>query len=650
MTINNKLEKLQEVKVHLKKKFVGIDDIIDSIIDKITNWYLVPNIQLRPLIINLWGLTGVGKTDLIREIVKQLDILDNFTELTFSPEGITSNIDRHNFSCTDSSSFNNFILNSNVKPNVPGILFLDEFQNLQTIDSYGENIVKSNSKTNLNDIWTFLSDGLVQPSVDAASDLEWIVLDLIEAANRKKESKKEKKKGDINFYSYEARDFKTQLGLDLPLQDIMKMTEEDLINLAQTRKADKTIFKPKNYQQLLVFVSGNLDDAYKHIGNLSDADQDADNVYQKTKDINILDVKHALSKKFKPEQIARLGNIHIIYPSLSKAAYKELIEKRIDSIINQIKQKQNLVPEIVIDKSLHKLIYNNGIFPTQGVRPLFTTIDDIFNLCLPSIFTFDDIKNVDKVSIYYKKKIIINFIDKNENIVNTVMHTFEGSLDKIRNKLDNNKDYKAAISVHEAGHALLYCLLYHIAPPLISLTPASLTSEGETHVHQHDYSISNVIKDVQICYGGKLAEEIILGESCFGGYADYQEATNLVCSLVRHEGFNGHALLDIPPDITRNFPTYKSSNDNPNIEIDTSVDDSNELIQYISKHLQQRAQDLLLTNKHILLAFSRELFRQKFMDSVQIKKFLSKYDIFVKIKNSNHMITSNFYERLFTDD
>ena len=45
--------------------------------------------------------------------------------------------------------------------------------------------------------------------------------------------------------------------------------------------------------------------------------------------LNLLSIKKALWKRFKPEQIARFGNIHVIYPSLSKLSYYGIIKKKI---------------------------------------------------------------------------------------------------------------------------------------------------------------------------------------------------------------------------------------------------------------------------------------------------------------------------------
>ena len=74
-----KREILNNAAIQLKKEFVGIDDVIDRIVTSITSWFFFPEMQERPVIINLWGLTGMGKTS----VVKRLSELIGFSEFYF---------------------------------------------------------------------------------------------------------------------------------------------------------------------------------------------------------------------------------------------------------------------------------------------------------------------------------------------------------------------------------------------------------------------------------------------------------------------------------------------------------------------------------------------------------------------------------------
>lgn len=74
-----------------------------------------------------------------------------------------------------------------------------------------------------------------------------------------------------------------------------------------------------DYSRLLIFVCGNLDEMYEDIAtSVDDCDSNADIFHALTSKLSVIDVKRALNQRFKPEQVARLGNEHVIYPSLCR--------------------------------------------------------------------------------------------------------------------------------------------------------------------------------------------------------------------------------------------------------------------------------------------------------------------------------------------
>ena len=75
------MQRLNEIAIELKQELYGIDNIIDRVIKSISGWYIAPEIVTRPVIINLWGMTGVGKTDLVRKLVQKLDFQQRFVEI-----------------------------------------------------------------------------------------------------------------------------------------------------------------------------------------------------------------------------------------------------------------------------------------------------------------------------------------------------------------------------------------------------------------------------------------------------------------------------------------------------------------------------------------------------------------------------------------
>ncbi|HNF26502.1 MAG TPA: AAA family ATPase, partial [Leptospiraceae bacterium] len=143
--IEERKKNLEFVRTELKDHFVGIDFIIDSLLDYIQIWYLMPEILTRPIIVNLWGMTGVGKTDLVRRLVKLLDYTDRFCEIELS------NIDETSYHTSVSSVLSRNKLNDGR----PCIVLFDEIQRFNTKDHDGNPLPQAK----FTDFWELLSDG-----------------------------------------------------------------------------------------------------------------------------------------------------------------------------------------------------------------------------------------------------------------------------------------------------------------------------------------------------------------------------------------------------------------------------------------------------------------------------------------------------------
>ncbi|MBK6399461.1 MAG: hypothetical protein IPF75_14670 [Bacteroidetes bacterium] len=121
----------------------------------------------------------------------------------------------------------------------------------------------------------------------------------------------------------------------------------------------------------IIFVLGNLDEAY-YMSNSLNPDISADELYESTCKINIAHIKNALKKRFRNEQIARLGNNHIIYRSFTNQNFRDLISQKLSGLNEYVKNKFDL--NINLSSSVIDVIYGEGVFPAQGTRPVFTTI------------------------------------------------------------------------------------------------------------------------------------------------------------------------------------------------------------------------------------------------------------------------------------
>ncbi len=541
---------LETTRIELKTHFVGIDETIDDLLNYIQIWYLMPEILSRPIIVNLWGMTGVGKTDLVRRLVKCLNFQDRFVEIELS----------HTEGGSWDSSVGSALSRNSISDGKPAIVLFDEIQRFNTINPDGSPVQSSK----FTDFWELLSDGKLSKRVK--DDLDYYIQDYL---YQQKNIKKRKERGEDDVDEnptmgfYEAQNLKTMLQLDGEISDIADMSQMQMIEQIRQAKQKKKVYEPIDHSKTLLIISGNLDEAFAMATQIAESDVDADIFHAFTKKITMVDIKNALSKSFRPEQVARFGNIHLIYASLKKCDFEKLIAHEIDRVITTTKAKFDV--NVKIDQSIHELVYRNGVFPVQGVRPVFSSLIDILETNL-SKFLFTALLRSEKyIDIAYnfgKSQITAQIGYQLEEIL------FVGRIDKIRES--NLEATIANISVHESGHAVAYMVLFGLAPLQLKSKLASSYAGGFTFPHQIYETKENLIRQVKIYLAGGLAEEIIFGDklASVGRIHDREQATKITIDYIRRYGFDdefqanytleyGHSMemkttdIDIEKMITR---------------------------------------------------------------------------------------------------
>jgi cell division protease FtsH len=583
--IGERKEKLEEAKKALKKKFIGIDDVIDKIIDNIALWYLMPEIQFRPLIVSLWGITGVGKTDLVRTLIKALDFTDKFIEIQMDiKHDYTRNIEH-------------YLENSGVDTSEPAVLLLDEIQRYRTIDEAGHML----DNKHFNDIWMLLSDGKFQNNSQRKREIMELLLeemywdDQRENADEVDEPSdgksvgedtpaKPKKPKNFKFKTsfWTANRFKKMLNLQMGVEEIMKMSLDERMNLMETSLKAGHVNEGKSYEKLLIFISGNLDEAFRMAEDVEDSESDADIMHELSKRVNIVQIKHALSRKFKPEQIARFGNNHIIYPCLDKKAYQTIIYMNCQEILDRIQKEHDV--HVELSQDIYDIIYRNGVFPTQGVRPAISTVFNLLGSNLPHFLYHALISDVKQFKLEYGKKKLFAEI-KNKKISKPIIL----EIDDIRN--NKSIDEKMLVLVHEIGHALVYALLFNTPPKQINTNSSGL-SNGFVINHNSVDNKTFLKNKIAIYMSGVAAEELVFGEEfkSAGSQMDIIYATDTAASYVRNYGMDS-TLSWINKKQTQS--TYQANYD---------VDKTNDVIENLIADEKKRARDFLNKNVKIYKA------------------------------------------------
>jgi Peptidase family M41/ATPase family associated with various cellular activities (AAA) len=602
--IASKQKKLDDCKIFLKSEFIGIDDIIDDLVNYIQIWYLIPEILTRPIIINLWGMTGVGKTDLIRKMVKFIDFQDRFAEIELS------NIDESNWNKTVSQ----ILQNNEINDEKSSIVLFDEIQRFNTLDQEGKPL----PQTKFVDFWELLSDGRL--SKKDRYDFDYYLHTFL---SRQKENARKKAKGeevvDENPFvnSWDAKSLKTNLGLDKDMDELTDMTEKEMMELILQSKKKKKIYEPVNHSKTLIIISGNLDEAFQMANQTSEADVEADIFHAFTKKITFVDIKNALSKKFRPEQVARFGNIHLIYNSLKRIDFEKLIAVEIDKIIQS--RKQDLGISLTVSKKINTLIYNNGVFPVQGVRPVFSSIIDILESCLNKFIFTAITTNQTKIAIDYNEK-----AQQIEALIGSEKVTipYIGRIDKIRQS--NEENAVVNISVHECGHAVVYMLVTGMAPLQLKSKIASSYAGGFTFPHQIHETKENIVNKIKIYLAGGIAEEIVFGKpnASIGRSHDREQATILASDYIRKYGFDDefHAVYNID-----SYPH----------KFDMSITDID--IEKMMAHLVSETRELLIQNIILLKDMSKELSVKGSLEAQEIVHLAQKHKMKIVSKEEGYL-------------
>ena len=668
MDKKEKIARLAEISASLKKDFIGIDNVIDQIIESITPWYVTPEIIERPIVVSVWGLTGTGKTSVVRRLIDLLDYRDN--SLIFDCGAEESN----DSSISDKiSDFFSYTGGCGDGKELTGVFLFDEFQYARTLDEDGREISKASQRS----IWNLIDSGLidivvrpyeVKELMTYVEELDYLAddigRDLPISGNVWPESVMEKVKSTLDFYKTwrdnesDEDDEDEEDGDEGPkkkkkekkpspiiskgkkeilinrlnsierglgykvVSEIDRMTTlDDLISLV--KRYTRLVSRPKciNCSKALVFVIGNLDEAFSEVTN-TDPDMDADVFAKIIKKTGILDVKEALKRRFRPEQIGRLGNNMIIYPSLKKSDFKGIIDLELGKVINKFKEVSGITLEFT--DSFKDLIYSEGVYPSQGVRPVFTTIGTV---CLPKLSKIlsDPEGPKEKVTLECVGSLLSSEVTVRmtyDNGTKSVELQEKLELGRLRSK-DSCKKL-AAHAVHEAGHAVLMMIERQKYPEMV-LAQSSVGGGYTYESLDDDDRISAMCKaevdsEIRISLAGKCAEHLFFEDSkcTIGCTSDYDNVWSMLSRAAYKGGFFNHPYPWLSKGTPEGLPQGMIDENHSRME---SI--IGEMKEYLEKKYEETT-NILKENKKLLTDIAKYLVENRCMFSDELKVIAEK--------------------------
>lgn len=538
--------RLAAARALLHAHFVGIDEVIDELCDAVTVWYLMPQVLVRPVVVNLWGMTGVGKTDLVRRLVRALDLQSRFVQIEMSNTDTDS----------DYHLVADKLADSGLLDGEPAVLLFDEIQRFRTVANDGWPV----RHTRFPDFWELLGDGqLVRRSK------------LAEDENR--ESNRE-------------------------------TTTSDTIDCSRH----------------LVIVSGNLDEAFAAAEDTAEVDVDADIFAAQTARVEVVDIKNALRRRFTPEQIARFGNVHIVYRSLGRAHFEEVIAREITRLADAAYRSFGV--QVGVGPEVHELVYRNGVFPTQGVRPVLSSVGDIVGTHLAPLLFAALLDGAGEVTLGHDAKsaeLVGTIGPVHGTGAREVRTRFDGRVDRIRGTA--GPDQIACVAVHEAGHAIAYAALFGLAPLQLTARATGTDADGFHYRHRVVQTRDSELDLVVLALAGGQAEELVFGagNASAGRQADRTHATELVLDHVRRNGF---AKWGLDYGLDDEYAT------------DASV--AEPAAEKVLRRRLVRCDELLRTHRDALLALARALAAEGSLSSEQVSMLLAQYVLAAQVRPEDH--------------
>ncbi len=589
--------------------------VIDEIINTVSSWYLFNEFQEKPVIINLWGLTGTGKTSLIYKLVEYLNISESFLHVDYNEEKFEK------------------ILSVYHKVNIDKkrICFLfDEFQSTRTVNDDGDELYYPSN--NYSYLWEFLDTGKYRGKVDnefvslIKEQINEINIYLANFDNNEKTSTTQE---ESNENKYKTNKFQisdellNQIFLFMPaiyfkinelLENINETSVSELHKIL--REMLNKAVKPVTYDfsKSLIFVVGNLDEAYKMSKNLN-ADISPDSFYEDSLKIQITTIKKALQKRFRNEQISRLGNTHVIYPAFNTKTFYQIIKMNLAKISEQFYEKQGI--NLEFSQSIIDLIYKEGVYPTQGARPILSTINNLIVANLSDVVTKIYFKklNVNKIRFRaLKKKILVEYFYKNEIILERQLNV----LLKLENLRKNKKDdMQAIVAVHESGHAIASIFLMYSIPSVIYSVTSDREKGGFTfsQYNKEFFRKRDIINHLAVLIAGQTAEKLVFGEEDFtaGSQNDLETVSEFVNKMIKYNG-----MCNLPAKLQSGFKDF-----DPQLTVNENKVDA--IAKNLIKEAEKLAKSILIREERLLLRMSHYLSNNREMKKAQILEFCEKY-------------------------
>ncbi|GBD25163.1 ATP-dependent zinc metalloprotease FtsH [bacterium HR30] len=210
------------------------------------------------------------------------------------------------------------------------------------------------------------------------------------------------------------------------------------------------------------------------------------------------------------------------------------------------------------------------------------------------------------------------------------MADFELAKDKVlmgveRKSMIMSPEEKRSTAYHEAGHALVAKLLPGADPVhKVSIIPRGMALGITQQVpadDRHSYSREQILAQITVLFGGRAAEELVLGQITTGAANDLERATEWARKMVCQWGMSeklGPMTFGKKEEqifLGRDFTQLQDYSEHTAVEIDNEV-------RRLINECYQRAKELLAENLSTLHRLAEKLLEKEVLDGAEIDVIL----------------------------
>lgn len=198
---------------------------------------------------------------------------------------------------------------------------------------------------------------------------------------------------------------------------------------------------------------------------------------------------------------------------------------------------------------------------------------------------------------------------------------FVGRIDKIRQ--GNINDVVANVSVHEAGHAVAYVVLFGLAPLQLKSKVASSYASGFTFPHEIYETKDSILKKIMVFLAGGIAEETIFGEgdATVGRINDREQAAMMAMDFVRRYGFDERYQSNYSLEYGWSMDKFKTDPD----------------VEQLMTGLVNETRQLLLQQREFLITLSTLLMEKGSLEAKEVAEVSARFNLPAEIRQEGYL-------------